>query len=323
MSQGEFSLIEEYFTRQARSIQKAGVILGIGDDAAVLKVPEFHQLVVTMDTLIADHHFPLNTQPGDIAYKSLAVNVSDLAAMAASPFYFVLSLSLPEADESFLQDFSRGLFAAAREFDIALVGGDTCKGPLSITIQASGLVPDDAYISRSGAKPGDRIFVSGELGTAALGLASIQGKIALEDKLLQRCLQSLNRPRPRLDLIPFIREFATAAIDVSDGLVADLGHILDSSESGAMLEKSQLPVCDWIRQQQLYDYALGGGDDYELLFTVPQKQVESFRSHAQQVGITVSEIGRILPVSEGYRMRDQSDLIEMNYFQGFNHFANA
>lgn len=319
----EFSLIKRYFSRHNTLSGQQHVRLGIGDDAAVVEVPEGHLLAQTIDTLVAERHFPLHTDPYDIAAKSLAVNVSDLVAMAATPAYFVLSLTLPEVDELFLQAFSQGLFDEAQRYDMALIGGDTCRGELSITIQASGFVQPDRYVTRSGASIGDVIFVSGELGRAALGLASLQGWEQLDADDCNLCVRSLNRPQPRLDLVPLLLEYASAAIDISDGLVGDLGHILDASDVGASLVKSRLPVHHWIQQRDRYDYALTGGDDYQILFTVPAIKADRIRKRIKSDSLDVTEIGAI--TRNGFYMHDSDSRvgegIDLANQQGFNHFA--
>ena len=320
MPVSEFTLIEKYFNRQKNNISESSVILGIGDDAAILKVPDKHQLVVTIDTLIAGRHFPESTPARDIAYKALAVNVSDLAAMAATPAYFVLSLTLPESDETFLKQFSDGLFEAAEEFNILLVGGDTCRGPLSITIQASGYVPDDGYITRSGAQPGDHIIVSGELGAAAVGLACLTGETELDPALKLLVLESLNRPIPRIDLIPVLREYATSAIDLSDGLVGDLAHILEKSQVGASLKQDSIPVFESIKHNDSYNYALTGGDDYELLFTVSENKVAALMQSANNLSLDITDIGVI--TEQGYWLHHQGNQLDLSSKQGFDHFGS-
>ncbi len=319
MAQGEFSLIKEYFSRPANSRKKDHTVLGIGDDAAILSVPDGKQLVVTMDTLIAGRHFPVSTNPADIAYKSLAVNVSDLVAMAASPFFFLLSLTLPDADEKFLREFSKGLFIAADEFGITLVGGDTCRGPLSISIQATGLVDEGHFIRRSGAKIGDKIIVSGKLGSAALGLAGLQGKVALSADYENICYKALNQPCPRLDLIQLLRKYASSAIDLSDGLVGDLQHILQSSSVGAIIYRDKIPVFEGLQEFNLFELCLNGGDDYQILFTVAEDNLDSLLNSAQQKGLKLTVIGDI--VKEEYKMIDLHNSIDLTTFRGFDHFA--
>lgn len=319
MPASEFELIEQFFNCHQSKASSPHLVLGIGDDGAVLKVPGNHQLVVTMDTLISGHHYPQQTLPQDIAYKSLAVNVSDLAAMGAVPGYFVLSLTMPEMDVDFLEKFSAGLFDAADEFGIPLVGGDTCKGPLSITIQASGYVPDGQYITRSGANPGDRLFVSGELGSAAVGLACLLKKVEMDTVQKNQAMIALNRPYPRLDLVPVLQKFASSAIDLSDGLLGDIAHILKKSCVGAVIDQSNIPVFDWIRLNDEYRYALTGGDDYQILFTVAEKDVSEMMQMANSLAITLYDIGEI--TKSGLFMSHQNQLIDVSGTQGYDHFA--
>ncbi len=314
----EFSLIEDYFSAQARR-RPTPALLGIGDDGAVLEIPPRQQLVVTMDTLVAERHFPATTDPVDIGWKSLAVNVSDLVAMAATPFYFLLSLTLPAADDAFLRGFSRGLFEAADAFGIALVGGDTCKGPLSISIQASGLVSRQQFVTRSGARPGDHILLSGCVGAAALGLESIRQGLTLSAAQQASCAHALNRPQPRLDLIEPLRRYASAAIDVSDGLVADLGHILEQSGVGAELVQSRIPACDGVIESNRLDLALGGGDDYEIVFTVAEAHMPALLQDAADVGLALFDIGLI--TTSGYFMRQGSARMDLSTTRGFDHFG--
>ncbi len=318
MSLDEFSLIRHYFSDRASASVNSDVILGIGDDAAIIQPPPQVELVSSIDTLVAGRHFPDQTSASDIAYKSLAVNVSDLAAMAAQPAFFLLSLTIPAASDKFLLDFADGLFAAASEFEIDLVGGDTCRGPLSISIQANGYVPAGSFVSRAGARPGDLIMVSGQLGNAALGLALIQQRLELEANLGKTCIDALNRPQPRLDMRNLLRQYATAAIDISDGLVGDLRHILEQSGVGARIDKQQLPVNDWIRQHDRYDYALVGGDDYQILFSVAPQQRDQVMELARQSGIELSVIGEI--TESAFVMIDQEQQQDLSNYKGFDHF---
>ncbi|MDJ0833746.1 MAG: thiamine-phosphate kinase [Gammaproteobacteria bacterium] len=318
MSLDEFSLIRRYFSDRASASVNSNVILGIGDDAAVIQPPPQVELVSSIDTLVAGRHFPDHTAASDIAYKSLAVNVSDLAAMAAEPAFFLLSLTMPAASDKFLRDFADGLFAAASEFEIDLVGGDTCRGPLSISIQANGYVPAGRFVSRAGARPGDLIMVSGQLGNAALGLALIQQRLEPDPGLGKPCIDALNRPQPRLDMRNLLRQYATAAIDVSDGLVGDLRHILEQSGVGARIDKQKLPVVDWIRQQDEYDYALAGGDDYQILFTLAAENCDQALEQALASGIDLTVIGEI--TESAFVMIDDDQQLDLSNYKGFDHF---
>ena len=317
MAQDEFGIIEQYFSNIGKPADN--IALGIGDDAAVVEVPPNEQLVVSMDTLLGGVHFPPDTSPADIAYKALAVNLSDLAAMAATPAWFLLSLTLPQNDTDWLHQFASGLSQAAEAFELQLIGGDTCHGELSISIQIAGLVPSARYITRRHASPGDLILVTGELGNAALGLAHKQGEIEIPQDLQAKCLLALNRPQPRLELVPFLREYASAAIDVSDGLQGDLAHILKASGCGANLEQLALPVNDWIAQQGKYDYALAAGDDYEICCCVAATQrgeIDSWnRGHPD---CRLSIIGEI--TESGYYLQDGDELVNLDNAKGYKHF---
>ncbi|MCP4187482.1 MAG: thiamine-phosphate kinase [Gammaproteobacteria bacterium] len=310
----EFSLIQKYFANTGKSAYAAS--LSQGDDAAVVAVPDDKQVVMSMDTLIAGVHFPAETSAADIAYKALAVNLSDLAAMAAKPAWFLLSLTMPEVDEAWLEAFSQSLKQAADIYKIDLIGGDTCHGPLSISIQVTGLVDTDCYVTRSGARPGDLIVVSGQLGNAALGLTQPDLPKALNAK----CCKALNRPTPRLCLTDFLQQYATAAIDLSDGLVGDLKHILDKSEVGAVINKGSLPVNDWIRQNNAFEYALNGGDDYELCLTISpanSSKVDTWNQANPDCPLRV--IGEI--TESGYYLVSKSQNIDLSDAQGYQHFG--
>lgn len=317
MAQDEFSIIDRYFARVGKT--GANSLLGIGDDAAVVSVPSGYQLVVSMDTLVSGVHFAADTSAADIAYKSLAVNLSDLAAMAATPSWFLLSLTLPQIDQDWLSQFSNELKQTADGFNLQLIGGDTCRGPLAISIQIAGLVPDDSYVSRAGARVGDLVLVSGELGNAALGLAYRQAVLDLPRSLRAKCELALNRPRPRLELTAFLREFASAAIDISDGLQADLGHLLDASHCGASILRQRLPVDDWIRRNDAWHYALGAGDDYEIcccIAAADKNEIEDWNQAHPDCRLSL--IGEI--TEAGYSLHDGQDLIDLANSPGYRHF---
>ncbi len=265
----EFSLIEKYFTNQ--KVFRTDVLLGVGDDAALVTIPSNHQLVLTMDTLIEGIHFPTHTSPCDIGYKALAVNLSDLAAMGADPAWITLALTIPEVNSTWLDDFANGLFQLANEFNVQLIGGDTTRGKLSITIQAHGFVPTNQALRRDGAKVGDKIYVSGTLGDAGLGLRVARDNFDLpfDDKIL--VLQKLNRPAAKIKLGIMLRELANSAIDISDGLLADLNHILERSHVGARINANDIPLSKALLnlpREEALKLALTAGDDYELCFTV-------------------------------------------------------
>lgn len=313
----EFAIIERYFSDIGKPAD--GTRLGVGDDAAVVEVPAGQQLVVSMDTLIEDTHFPANTSPADIAYKSLAVNLSDLAAMGASPAWFLMSLSLAGDDPHWLSQFANSLKQTADTFGLQLIGGDTCRGKLAISIQIAGHVPRNEFVRRMGATVGDIILVSGELGNAALGLAHSQGNVELSAALQAKCRLALNRPRPRLELASFLREFATSAIDISDGLIGDLGHLIEASGCGARIARVALPVDQWVEDHDAYQYALDAGDDYEICCTLPARlsgEVDSW-NHAHP-DCRLTPIGEI--TESGYYLRDGSSMIDLSQRQGYRHF---
>jgi len=318
----EFELIQQYFAQIGR--QRDDVVVGVGDDAAVCSVPGNHELVVTTDLLIAGVHFPDNTPAHAIGYKALAVNLSDLAAMGATPAWFTMTLSLPESNASWLQEFSQGLGELADASGITLIGGDTTRGALAVGIQAYGFVATGSAILRSGARAGDCIFVTGHLGDAALGLLGESGELALsadEQKIFSR---RLRYPTPRNQEGMTLRGVASAMIDVSDGLAADLGHILEASRVGASVRLMDLPVSPRYRdrlEQVGMDPALAGGDDYELCFTVPPERIERCRELAAAWTCGVAEIGSI-EKDPGLRVLDEAGHPYESARAGYNHFSS-
>lgn len=312
----EFRLIDRYFLPLSQGLAKGD--LGIGDDGAVISPPAHHQLVVVTDTLVNGVHFPQSTPAYDIAWKALAVNLSDLAAMGAKPGFYSLALTLPEHDPAWLMSFSEGLKALSAHYSMPLIGGDTTKGPLTVTVTAHGWVPRGKALLRGGARPGDLICVSGALGTAGLGLKlALQSldeneQARLSPQHWQHCLDALNRPAPQLALGEALCGRATAAIDISDGLLADLTHVLQSSaaaiapriELGARLYLSQLPLDEgvscWIDATQEWSLPLSAGDDYQLCFTLPKVQWEAVKQLAQTLDVRLSCVGEVIaePVLE-------------------------
>ena len=267
-----------------------GVILGIGDDAAVLEVPAGQHLVAATDTLNAGTHFPVDTSPYDIAYKCLAVNLSDLASMGAIPRWALLSLSLPRVDSKWVRSFTAGFNALAQTHGVTLVGGDTSSGPLSINLTALGFVEPGRQLERSGANPGDLIVVSGTIGGAAYVLELLQSGRTVSERHL------LDRPQPRVKLGQALVGFASACIDISDGLLADLGHVLKASGCGARLELEKLPhpdILEGLEDRLKWNYQLSGGDDYELLFTLPSHHKVQIAYWSQRLDIGLSIIGEI------------------------------
>ncbi len=318
----EFDLIREFFGSSGAAAN--GVVLGIGDDCALLNVPAGMELAVSMDTLLEGVHFPESTAAADVGYKALAVGLSDLAAMGAKPVWATLALTLPGIDRSWLRGFSEGFFSLAKEQCVALVGGDTTRGPLTaVTVQVHGLVPQGRDLRRAGARCGDLIYVTGSLGDAALALQLMQREIPEKGWLQQR----LNRPTARVEQGVALRELASACIDISDGLLADLGHILEASGVGARLELERIPLsehylaCENILQER-YQLALAGGDDYELCFTIPpEKRTRLERLFTRQgwpcscIGVIESQPGLRCFLDDGSRYHPHS--------KGYDHFAQG
>ncbi len=317
MGLGEFNLIERYFSHQV--VQRADVATPIGDDAAVVSLAAGEELVVSVDTLIADVHFPAQTSARAIGHKALAVNLSDLAAMGAEPAWATLALTLPHADADWLAAFSGGFFDLAEQHQVALIGGDTCCGPLAITVQIMGTVARGQALKRSGAVSGDLIYVTGQIGDAGLGLRRVQaGGAAKDDYFVQR----LNYPSPQVGAGRALVGLASAAIDISDGLAADLGHILDQSGVGAELDVATLPVADEVRQaaEPWWQWPLGAGDDYELCFTVPAERRVEVEARLNETGCVATCIG-LITTQPGLRLRlETRQLIEMNH-RGYRHFV--
>ncbi|MES2998784.1 MAG: thiamine-phosphate kinase [Pseudomonadota bacterium] len=297
MSISEFDLIQYFFNQEKQA--RSDVILGMGDDAALLQPPHGQQLVVTTDTLVCGKHFPENTSPADIGYKSLAVSLSDLAAMGAEPAWILLALTLPEADPAWLEQFTQGFFSLMRRFHCQLVGGDLTCGPLSITVQALGFVPPGKALLRSGAKVGDRIYVSGVLGDAGFALAYLKNNnklLPLTEKQIQSLMQRLHRPQPCLELGLALRDIASSAIDISDGLAADLGHILSASQVGAVINMTDLPISEILQKlpsEKAWQLALSAGDDYELCFTVPLRRETELQHFLKDSACSFACIGAI------------------------------
>ncbi|WP_455234202.1 thiamine-phosphate kinase [Thiogranum longum] len=318
MAISEFDVIQRFFA--SRTPLRNDVVLGIGDDAALLKVPEGQQLAVAVDTLIADRHFPAGTDPFDIGYKSLSVNLSDMAAMGASPAWATLSLTIPEADEQWLQGFADGFFSLATHYGMALVGGDTTRGPLSVTVQVYGLVRGDRVLRRDGARPGQAVLVTGTLGDAARALEQMQAGGDVDAFLLTR----LNRPEPRVAFGLALAGIGSAAIDISDGLLADLGHIVKASHCGATLWVDRLPASSTLKRigpEQRLPCQLYGGDDYELCFTVDADKAEQVIEIAGQQRLAVTEIG-VIEAAPGLRcVRDDGSVYQPQR-AGFDHFAD-
>ncbi|WP_133127016.1 thiamine-phosphate kinase [Legionella nagasakiensis] len=315
----EFSLIHQFF--KSISHGRDDVMVGIGDDAACLFVPPGQHLIVSCDTLVADVHFLSSWNPYDIAYKAVMVNVSDLAAMAAVPAWITLALTLPECDEEWLQRFSLGLQDALQHFNIALVGGDTTHGPLSITITIHGMALEGKEVRRCGASPGDKIWVSGQLGAAAQAVSFLdRTDIADHDKM--ELMKKLLYPKPRIDLRDCLQAYATAAIDISDGLSADLNHICEASNTGACLILDNIPIHPLVKkyqQENAVDFALGGGDDYELCFTVSPSHEKAMLEHLNRLGLSCYFIGEMEAQPGLWGKQKQGDIMSLAP-KGYRHF---
>ncbi|MCY3508099.1 thiamine-phosphate kinase [Klebsiella michiganensis] len=323
MACGEFSLIARYFDRVKSA--RLDVETGIGDDCALLNIPEKKTLAISTDTLVAGNHFLPDIDPADLAYKALAVNLSDLAAMGAEPAWLTLALTLPEADEDWLEAFSDSLFVQLNYYDMQLIGGDTTRGPLSMTLGIHGYVPTGRALKRSGAKHGDWIYVTGTPGDSAAGLAILQDRLQVEDDadadyLLARHL----RPLPRVLQGQALRDLANAAIDLSDGLISDLGHILKASGCGARVDLDAIPFSDAMLRQvepeQALRWALAGGEDYELCFTVPELNRGALDVALANLGARFTCIGQILPESEGLQFTREGKPVTFD-FKGYDHFG--
>ena len=289
----EFDLIRRYFTRPTPS-----ALLGVGDDAALLRVSAGNVLAVSTDMLVSGTHFLPDADPFLLGHKTLAVNLSDMAAMGATPRWATLAIALPDANEAWLEKFSAGFFALAQQQGVDLVGGDTTRGPLNLCVTIFGEVPAQQALRRDGAQLGDEVWVSGKLGDAALALAHLQGHIMLSDIEYAACAPALHQPQPRVALGLALRGIANSAIDISDGLLADLGHILDASRLAARLDFSALPVSPVLRGHLQHplakQFVLSGGDDYELCFTAPAAHHAEILGIAARLKLPLTHIGTIV-----------------------------
>ena len=314
----EFDLIQRYFTRAT-----PGAELGVGDDAALLRVGSGMELAVSTDMLVSGTHFLPDADPFLLGHKTLAVNLSDLAAMGAQPRWATLALSLPQADAAWLQKFSEGFFSLADQHGVELIGGDTTRGPLNLCVTIMGEVPRGAALRRSGAQPGDDIWISGELGDAALALAHLQGKVQLSAADYSACAPALHQPVPRVALGLALRGVAHSAIDVSDGLLADLGHVLESSQVGAEIQFNMLPVSERLRpylaEAAGTHCALAGGDDYELCFTSPVTRRSAVEALSKRLDLPLARIGAIVAGSGCIVRAADSRVINIEE-SGYDHF---
>jgi thiamine-monophosphate kinase len=327
MSLGEFELIDRYFRVAGQAGDKRrGVVLGVGDDAAVLEPPPGQQLVAAIDTLVEGRHFPRGSAPRSIGHRALAVNLSDLAAMGATPAWFLLALTIPAADEHFLGEFAGGMLDLARAHDIALVGGDMTAGPLTVSIQVLGFAPPGQALTRAGAQAGDLLFVSGWPGEAAAGLQLLMARTAphsFSGELPDRLRHRFEYPEPRVALGLALRGLASACIDVSDGLAGDALKLATASGCGVSIEAGQLPLSAALSatldRESALRAALAGGDDYELCFTVPAARLAELADRLINVKCPVACIGVIEP-APGLRVRDQGVPVTFAT-DSFDHFV--
>lgn len=318
---GEFDLIRRHFTRAAPS-----AVLGVGDDCALLAPSPGLQLAITTDMLVAGTHFLPGTDPKNLGWKTLAVNVSDLAAMGAKPRWALLAGSLPEADEDWIAAFASGFFACAETFGVDIVGGDTTRGPLNLCVTALGEVAPGRALTRHGAQVGDEIWVSGRPGLAALGLAQLQGRIELPEPWRRLCVAALERPQPRVALGQALVGVASAAIDVSDGLLADLGHIAAGSQLAADVQLTQLPhLPKGIARAPALQAQLAGGDDYELCFTAPAAAHLEIGAIAARLELPLWCIGAMRAPGDGESglvavLDPDGNTVDFDH-RGFDHFV--
>lgn len=318
MSLGEFELIDKFFNRPARR-----AALGIGDDCALLGVPDGQQFAVSSDMLVEGRHFVSTVAPDRLGHKALAVNLSDLAACGATPLAFTLALAMPRVDEAFLDGFARGLFALADEHSIELIGGDTTAGPLAICITVLGTLPVGGMLRRDGARAGDDLWLSGTVGDARLALEVLRGSVVLRGDAFERVRTAMEIPQPRVALGLALRGVASAAIDVSDGLLGDLGHLLARSNVGARVEVDAVPASPDVGAlpaSQRRKFTLAGGDDYELLFSAPPVRRDAVLAAARNAGVRATCIGSI-EAAPGLRLTDRDGRAVANCFASFDHFG--
>jgi thiamine-monophosphate kinase len=307
----EFEIIARFFTRRT-----SHTVLGVGDDGALIAPTTGQELVISTDLLVEGTHFLADADPEALGWKTLAVNISDLAAMGAQPRWALLAAVLPAPTADWIDAFARGFFACADSHDIDLIGGDTTRGPRAFCVTIFGEVPAGKALRRDGAKAGDSIWISGRPGRAARGLAHLQGRTRLAEPELSDCLTALHRPQPRVALGLALRGIASAAIDVSDGLLADLGHILEQSKRAARLQIPNLPAAGLER-----DCLLAGGDDYELLFTAAPGSDKDIAALADKLGLPLTRIGEIIAGPPGdLVLRDDGGSVIAPARRGYDHF---
>lgn len=317
----EFDLIGRYFSDTGH--KRKDVVIGIGDDCAVTTVPENQQLAVTTDTLVAGVHFLKDAPAKSIAYKTVAVNLSDLAAMGAEPAWISLSLSLPDANEQWLTDFVEGLHEITQYYSVQLIGGDTVKGPMSMTITAQGFIPPGSELTRSNAKPGDWVYVTGSLGDAGAGLDILQNTLEVSGEAKDVLINRHYFPTPRVAVGTALRRLATSCIDISDGLLSDLGHILKASGCGANIHVDRLPLSRALTQavsaEEAIEYALSAGDDYELLFTASEEQKGSLETSLTSTNVKATCIGQLTGQSGVLKLLKANEKYVPKTAKGYEH----
>jgi thiamine-monophosphate kinase len=324
--QNEFNIIEHYFKRQEK--HRSDVVIGIGDDGAVTQIQPEHQLVTVTDTLVEGVHFDQTTPARAVGHKCIAVNLSDLAAMGAEPCWISLALTLPDIDELWLNEFAAGLHEVCQYFGCTLIGGDTTRGPLTVTVTAQGQLPTGSALTRDGAKAGDWLYVSGPLGDAGLALDITQQRYPKASPHLQKLVERLHYPTPRVALGQSLRGVASACIDVSDGLLADLQHILSASGVGVEIELDRLPLSlamtETLSQEDAFVKALTAGDDYELCFTVEEPnrgRLETLTAHLKNRPICIGRIQKVASEPITFKLFGEEYTLSLPR-SGYNHFAN-
>ena len=310
----EFSLINKYF-----NLYKTKAYKGIGDDAALIKKDNNHLWAISTDMLNEKTHFLPNTDPFNLGWKALAVNISDIYAMGGVPKFALLAIALPKVKADWMEEFSNGLFSCAKKYRVELIGGDTTKGSLSISICILGEVFKKNVLLRSNAKKEDDIWVTGELGLAALGLAKLRNKVQLPQSLSKKAIEALEKPMLHSSIIQNMAKLSHSAIDISDGLIADLNHILEASKVGADISLKDIPMNSWIKRNKLFDIGLSGGDDYQLLFTTPKKNRNKINLISKIPSIKLTRIGNIKK-TKCLDIIDHKGMLYKIKKRGYDHF---
>lgn len=322
----EFELIQTYFTD--RGPQRKDVVLGVGDDAALTKMPQDMLLVVATDTMVENTHFFKDASPRSIGHRCLAVNLSDFAAMGAEPAWASVALTLPSVDEEWVKEFTEGLFEIAEYYNVQIIGGDTTQGPLAVSVSLKGFVAEGKALLRSGAKAGDWIYVTGQLGDSALAVEAKLGKQDISSDVLKSVQQRFDYPAARIAAGHVLRHAATSALDISDGLIQDLGHIIKASNVSAHINVETVPVSpvvlEALGEDKALELALMGGEDYELLFTVPEEQKGYLELNATAMGINYTCIGQMKGNANGTPticLTKHGEPYDLDRNQGFQHFS--